>query len=89
MGIGAGKSATFVSGSATLNWLNQGCTPSKPQLTSFLSANGFNATVGFVAGISESYTPGSGYATGVGFVTPQAGLSYNYSFLGGNNGASW
>jgi RHS repeat-associated protein len=89
IGIGAGKSATVVSGSATVNWLDQCGTPSEAQLANFLSANGFNFTAGFWGGVSQSYTPGAGFATGFGFVTPQVGLSYNYSFYGGNIGTSW
>lgn len=89
LGAGVGKSATVVSGSLTANWLNQSCKPSQSQLSDFLSANGFNATAGYWGGISESYTPGSGTATGVGFVTPQVGASYNYSFHGGNIGFGW
>ena len=88
-GGGVGKSATLVSGSVTANWLNQLSTPSQSQLSNFLSGNGFNVTAGFWGGVSESYTPGSGYATGIGFVSPQAGGSYNYSFYGGNTGSGW
>jgi len=90
LGGGIGKSATFVSGSATANWMNQPCKPSEKQLSNFLSDNGFNVTGGYWAGVSESWSPGNGSATGVGFVTPQAGGSYNYSFQGsGNTGLSW
>jgi RHS repeat-associated protein len=81
-GAGIGKSATFVSGSATANWINQKRLPTPPQLNNFLTKHGFNCTAGFWGGASESYTPGSGFSTGVGFVTPQAGCSYNYSFKG-------
>ena len=83
------SSISIVSLSATANWLNQNCTPSQSQLNDFLSENGFNATVGFWGGVSGSYTPGSGTATGIGLVTPQAGASWNYSFNGGNFGFTW
>ena len=80
LGGGVGKSATFVSGSVTANWMNQSCQASEEQLNNFLSGNGVNVSVGFWGGVSESWSPGNGSATGVGFVTPQAGVSYNYSF---------
>jgi len=89
-GGGIGKSATLVSFSATANWMNQSCEPNKRQLNNFLSGNGFNFTAGNWAGFSESWSPGNGSATGFGLVTPQAGLSYNYSFQGsGNTGLRW
>ena len=89
IGAGVGKSATIFSASATINWLDQCIKPTQRKLDDFLSANGFNATIGFFGGVSQSYTPGTGMATGVGVVTPQAGASYNYSFKGGNLGFSW
>ena len=88
-GAGIGKTLTFVSASLTANWLNQDCLPSQTKLADFLSGNGFNAALGFWGGVSESYTPGSGFATGIGLVTPQGGISYNYSFHGGNIGVQW
>lgn len=90
LGGGVGKSATFVSGSATANWMNQPCKPSEKQLNNFLTGHGFNVTGGYWGGASESWSPGNGSATGLGFVTPQAGGSYNYSFQGpGNTGLNW
>ena len=89
IGIGVGKSLTVISGSLTANWLDQSCTPSRAQLAAFLSSNGFNGTIGFWGGASQSYTPGSGWSTGIGFVTPQVGASWNYSFPAGNIGITW
>jgi hypothetical protein len=89
LGIGAGKSATIVSGSLTVNWMDQLTTPSQSLLNNMLSTNGFNASAGYIGGVSESYTPGAGYSTGVGLFSPQAGASYNYSFHGGNVGWQW
>lgn len=83
-GGGIGKSATFVSGSVTANWMNQAARPSEAQLDNMLSGLGTNATAGYVAGASESYTPGTGTASGVGVMSPQAGASANYSFHGGS-----
>jgi RHS repeat-associated protein len=84
LGGGIGKSATGVSGSVTANWMNQRATPSADQLKNMLSAFGANFTAGYWLGASESYTPGAGTATGVGFVSPQIGVSGNYSFHAGN-----
>ena len=96
IGASAGKSATIASCSLTANWLNQFSTPTPQQLNSFLTANGVNVGAGFIGGASESYTPGSGWATGVGLFTPQGGGGWNYSFplnqpgYGGHGaGSSW
>ncbi len=89
LGVGVGKSLTFVSVSLTVNWLDSSNTPSSDQLSNFLSANGFSGAVGFIGGFTQSYTPGAGGATGFGFISPQIGGSYNYSFSGGNIGFGW
>jgi len=90
LGGGAGKSLTGVSGSLTVNWMNQRCKPTEPQLHDMLTSHGFNVSGGFWGGLSESYTPGTGTATGIGFVSPQIGGSYNYSFKGpGKATAGW
>ena len=90
LGGGVGKSATVASFSLTANWMNQLGKPSEMQLSNFLSGNGLNVTAGFWGGLSESWSPGNGSATGLGFVTPQAGGSYNYSFQGsGSTGLRW
>jgi hypothetical protein len=89
-GGGVGKSATVVSASVTANWMNQSDRPSEEQLNNFLSGHGVNVALGYWGGVAESYSPGNGTATGVGFVTPQFGGSYNYSFQGsGNTGLDW
>jgi RHS repeat-associated protein len=79
-GATVGKSATVVSGSLTAGWLNRFGTPTANQLNGFLCSNSFNAMGGFWGGAGLSYTPGSGTATQVGFVSPQFGGSWNYSF---------
>jgi RHS repeat-associated protein len=90
LGLNVGKSSTIVSGSLTADWLDKCHKPSPQELNSFLTKNGFSGNLGVWAGGSESYTPGSGWATGGGFVTPQIGVSYNYSFQGpGNTGLTW
>lgn len=88
-GPAAGISANPVSESFTLNWMNQTTTPSQAQLSAIVTAHGLNVTGGYFGGVSESYTPGTGWATGVGVVTPQAGVSYTYSRKLGNLGSGW
>lgn len=80
LGWGAGKSATVASGSLTANWFNQRLTPTALQLKGFLTKDGWSSAVANGLAFSESYSPSSGFATGVGIGTPQAGISYNYSF---------
>jgi hypothetical protein len=90
LGGGVGKALSYVSGSLTANWMDQGCKPCPPQLKNMLTSHGFNAAVGKWGGITEFITPGVGSATGVGIVTPQIGGSYNYSFAGpGSVGPGW
>jgi RHS repeat-associated protein len=90
LGATIGKSWTVVSGSVTANWVNQPCKPGERQLRDFQSGHGFNAAGGYWAGVSETWSPGNGTATGAGFVTPQIGASYNYSFEGpGKTGLAW
>lgn len=84
-----GKSATFVSGSLTGGWLNQCGKPSEDKLKNFLSESSFNVGGGFWGGVGETWTPGSGTATEVGFFTPQGGASYHYSWQAGNTGYTW
>lgn len=80
LGPSVGKSLTMVSGSATADWVDQRSTPTAQQLNGFLTQHSFSATAGFWGGVQQSYTPGSGWATGVGFVSPQAGAGYTYSW---------
>ena len=89
LGLGVGKSATIVSGSLTANWLNTCHKPTPKELESFLTQHGFSGSAGFWGGANQNYTPGSGWSTGVGFVSPQAGASYNYSFRGPTTRISW
>ena len=80
LGPTAGKSATGVSGSLTADWLDQLHKPSATHLHGFLTHSSFSGTAGFWGGVQQGWTPGSGFATGVGFVSPQAGVSYTYSW---------
>ena len=89
LGGGVGKSASGVSYSFTADWLDCSGEPSRSQLSNLLSANGFNGAAGFWGGISQSYTPGVGWSAGAGFISPQIGVSYNYSFNSGNIGFGW
>jgi RHS repeat-associated protein len=82
LGFSVGKSASFVSGSATANWINQSITPTAIQTSSFLTGHGINVTAGYGLGASWSNSPtnsGSNNAFGVGVVSPQIGASYNYT----------
>jgi len=83
LGVGVGKSASTVSIGITANWMNGGM-PSQALLDNMLSSFGTNFSAGYWGGASESWTPGAGTATGVGFVSPQIGVSANYSIHGGN-----
>jgi RHS repeat-associated protein len=90
IGPGVGRALTFVSGSATANWLIQGCKPTKEQLSNFLSGHGFTIAGGYWGGANAIYSPGNGWAAGLGFVSPQLGGNYSYSWQGkGNAGGSW
>ena len=76
--------------SVTANWLNQAAKPTAAQLINFCTASSFHLGGGFIGGTGQMWTPGSGFATALGFYTPQAGLSYNYAFQGpGNTGLTW
>jgi hypothetical protein len=90
LGGGVGKSLTVVSGSFTANWLDQRGKPTPKTLRSFLTQHGINSSAGYWGGATQSYTPGSGWATGIGLVSPQIGASYNYSFQGASSkGVRW
>ena len=89
LGATVGKSATFVSGSLTGGWLNQFSTPSEGKIMSFLSSNSFNVGGGYWGGAGLTWSPGNRTATEIGFVTPQGGGSYHYSWQKGNTGFQW
>lgn len=80
LGVEGGKSITIVSASASAGWLNRYCTPSEQDISKFLSGHAVNVGGGFWGGVSETWSPGNGTATQVGFYTPQAGASYGYSW---------
>jgi YD repeat-containing protein len=90
LGIGFGLSPTVVGLSVSADWLNQSTKPTPARLHSFLTTNGFSVGAGYWGGVSESWTPGVGTATGLGFFSPQVGGSYTYSFQGpGKTGLAW
>ena len=41
------------------------------------------------SGAHDIYAPGSGFATGIGLVSPHVGVGYNYSFFVKNPGFRW
>ncbi len=87
-----GKSLTTVSASITINYLFSSygndtpghekppTNPSPQKLRDFLTGHGLNLSVGYWGGGTVSYSPGNGAAFGVGAMSPQAGVSYNYSY---------
>jgi hypothetical protein len=74
-GVNVGKAATLVSGSVTANWMTQ---PNNMQ--GFLTKNSFSVDAGYWGGVQGAWTPGSGLAGGAGFVSPQGGGAWTYSF---------
>jgi len=90
IGPGVGRAPYIGSGSLTGNWLLQRCKPTQDQLGNFLSGHGFTGAAGWWGGGNVMYSPGNGAAAGVGFVSPQGGANYSYSFRGrGNTGWAW
>lgn len=88
-GPNVGKSATIVSGSAAIGWLNQSCKPTDNDLSNFLSGHAFNVGGGYWAGGGLTYSPSTrGTATNVGVYSPQVGAGYTYSWEKGNAGSS-
>jgi RHS repeat-associated protein len=83
-GINVGKAWTLVSGSATANWMTQ-----PNQMQSFLTKNSFSINGGYWGGVQGAWTPGSGVAGGVGFVSPQVGGAWTYSFDLGHWFGGW
>jgi hypothetical protein len=78
-GTSVGKSAGIGSLSLTANWMNMNATPSRAQLDDLNLGGGYNFSVGFVFGVSQSWTSSGSPAAGFGLMTPQSGASYNYS----------
>jgi RHS repeat-associated protein len=66
--------------SLTAGYMNQWDTPTSGQLNNLLTQSSFHAGGGFVGGASESWTPGVGTATNLGFFTPGGGAQYSYSW---------
>ncbi len=89
LGLGVGKSDTIISGSLTANWLDKCHKPTKKELDDFIGGLGFNGAAGLWGGVTQSYSPGSGWATGVGFVSPQFGASADYAIHGPPTSAQW
>jgi hypothetical protein len=83
LGATVGKAATFVSGSLTSGWLDECEAPFEQRLSRFLSGHSFNVGGGYWIGGGITLVPGSGSATEIGFVTPQFGASYHYSWQSG------
>ncbi len=89
IGPGFGKAPTAVAGSLTANWLVQDYMPGPTQLSDFLSGHGATGSAGYFGGGNVAWSPGNGFAYGVGIMTPQAGANYSYSFPVGSTGVKW
>ena len=82
-GLTAGKSTTFVAGSVTASWLLQKQKPTSNEMYNFLSGHGVSTVGGFGLGLNYSQSPtnsGTQKAIGFGVVSPQLGISYNFTF---------
>jgi RHS repeat-associated protein len=93
-GINVGKSAEGVSGSFTINKINQDTQPSREDMYNFLSGHSFSFDIGDSGGFGGTWSPWSGGTTTswhIGVYTPQVGISYNYtpSFLIFDTGFGW
>ncbi len=80
VGLTAGKSASFLSGSLTAGALDQLATPSSTEVSDYLSGWNVSGFVGAIVGAGEGWTPGKGFATEAGLASPQAGGSVTYSW---------
>jgi RHS repeat-associated protein len=80
IGLSGGYS-TPISGSMTAGWLNRCEVPNELIMQQFLVQNSFGISGGYWLGGGETYVPGSGWATELGFYTPQFGGSWHYSKL--------
>jgi RHS repeat-associated protein len=87
-GIGVGKALTGISGSLTINEMNTPAScrvtnscqaPSAKELKEFLTGHGINVTYGWGFGASYSVSPDRKSSVGIGIVSPQIGIGYNYS----------
>ena len=88
VGPSVGKSLTGISGSVTANRLSQTTTPTSDQLNRFLTKGSWSATGGFQIGAQVQKTSG-GTAGGVGFVSPQVGGGWTYSWKILTTSLSW
>ena len=80
VGLNAGKSATFLSGSFTANWIMQLGDPTEEQLEGYCAGWGINAGGGFGLGGGFTKVPGQDNSVfGIGVYSPQVGASAVYS----------
>jgi RHS repeat-associated protein len=79
-GLNGGRSwMTMPSASVTAGWLNQWSAATAGQLNSFITGWGGNVSGGYGVGAGETWGgQGNGWATEVGFFTPQVGISGTY-----------
>jgi len=94
-GPGIGRAPGRVSGTLTPNWILERCKPSEADLSNLLNKGSWSGAAGYWVGGTVSCpqnpsgcTEGSG-AAGAGFVSPQVGGNYSYSFKLGNLNIHW
>lgn len=91
LGVGVGKSSTAVSFSITGGWAIDGLkfqydgNPTPESLINFCSGHSINGGAGVGLGASITYVPFTGTAVNAGIFSPQAGVSYGYSWRLGKN----
>ena len=78
-GIGVGKTPFAIGFSLTGSNLKTNPNPSEQQLNDFLSGHEVSGSIGAGPGATGAWSPGNGFSVGGGVMTPQLGVSYNYT----------
>jgi hypothetical protein len=82
-GPGIGRSGGTASGTVVPEWSLQKCKPGPDQLSNLLSGHGLSGAAGLGAGVAVSCNKNlENCAAGAGFVSPQVGANYSFSFRG-------
>jgi RHS repeat-associated protein len=81
IGPGFGRAWTGISGSLTANYMLQRNTPTESELKDSLSGHSVSIAGGWWVGGNGTYSPSNGKCfLGGGFVTPQLGANYSYTY---------
>ena len=67
-------------GSLVAGWKDRWAVPSQSELEKLLSQWSLHGGGGYIVGGEESWTPGAGFATGVGIFSPGGGAQASYSW---------